>query len=181
MARALAPAERTITFVELMELYFVKMFRDEQVSLQTIRRGAKTAARQFGSKWPFSVKRFDTDGKTIFATLVERADGASMVEDLKHGQFVFERVVRPFFKKLDYHGQQEVSRYWPLDKSGRVVLDPQRRFGEPIDDETGVPTRTVYDAFLANPRQDAAAIAAWLEMPVAAVKSAIEFEQSLVS
>ena len=35
----------TLTFLELMELHFIKMFRDEGVSLQTIRRATKMAEK----------------------------------------------------------------------------------------------------------------------------------------
>ena len=55
----------TITFLELMELHFVQMFKEAGVSLPTIRRAAKTASQQFGCPHPFTVHRFDTDGQQV--------------------------------------------------------------------------------------------------------------------
>src|SRR5262245_40272463 len=57
--------DRLLTFAELMELHFVKMFRDEGVTLHAIRRAADEASTKFHSEYPFTVRRFDTDGKSI--------------------------------------------------------------------------------------------------------------------
>lgn len=171
-------SENILTFIELMELQFIAMFRDEGVSMQTVKRASQAAAKKFHSEYPFSVKRFDTDGRTVFATLIDEQSNSVAVEDLKHGQYVFEQIVRPFFRKLEYRGQIEIARYWPMEKKGRVVLDPKRKFGRPIDSESGVATRTIYDAVVAA-EQDAATVAEWLRIPLAAVESAVAFEKSI--
>ena len=176
--RVLPPNEKTITFLELMELHFVHMFREAGVSLQTIRRAAKTAAEHFGCDHPFTVHRFDTDGRTIFATLIGKEKKRRLVEDLKHGQYVFETVMRPFFKKLEYH-QDDAVRFWPLTRAGRIVLDPQRHFGKPIDSSTGVPTRALYCAIKAG--DDPATVATWFNVPAVAVSAAVKFEESLAA
>jgi hypothetical protein len=130
-----------------MELHFVKLFRTEGVTMSTIRRAALAATELFHTDYPFAVKRFDTDGRRIFATLAERAGGEKhVVEELGKGQIVFDDFVRPFFRKLEYRGEAEALRYWPLGADRRVVLDPAREFGAPIDAETGVPTFALFDA-----------------------------------
>jgi hypothetical protein len=161
-----------------MELLFIKMFRDEGVSAQAIRKASQAAAKKFKTDYPFAVQRFDTDGKTIFATLVSQSTGKKLVEDLKLGQFVFEKVLKPFFRKLDY-GNFEVERYWPMEKDGRIVLDPARKFGQPIDFDTGIPTRTLYNAVIAGGGQEVKAVANWFGVPVAAVNAAVAFERSI--
>jgi uncharacterized protein (DUF433 family)/DNA-binding transcriptional MerR regulator len=175
--------EQILTFAELMELHFIKMFREENVSLQAIRKAAQMAAQKFRSNYPFTVKRFDTDGKTIFATLKSKETDKELIQDLRQGQLVFATVIRPFFKRLDYLPTQEVGLFWPLRKSsrqnGRVVLDPKRRYGQPIDSETGVPTSAITQALAAGDGQDVNTVAKWFDIPVEAVKAAIRFEKSL--
>jgi uncharacterized protein (DUF433 family) len=170
--------ERTICFLELMELHFVKMFREAGVSLQTIRRAATTAAKRFETPCPFAVHRFDTDGRTIFAALIDAERDASLLEDLRRGQYVFDDIVRPFFKKLEYDTSDAV-RFWPQDITGRVVLDPRRRFGKPIDSPTGVPTISLFHAIEAG--EDAATVASWFAVPVAAITAAVAFEKSFAA
>ncbi|MBW3539242.1 MAG: MerR family transcriptional regulator [Planctomycetes bacterium] len=174
------PGEKVLTFSELMELHFIKMFRDEGVTLQTIRRAALEASKRFRTQHPFAVKRFDTDGKQIFATLIGRESEQEIVEELRHGQLVFATIVRPFFRKLDY-GDADVERFWPMEKTGRIVLDPMRRLGEPIDSESGVAVGTIIDALQAGGGQDPATVAEWLGIPLEAVRAALAYHRSLAA
>ncbi len=175
------PEERLISFAELMELHFIKMFRDEGVSLQAIRKASHKATAVFGSKYPFGFKRFDTDGRTIFATLITESNGV-LVEDLQRGQYVFGSVMKPFFRKLEYKGTDSaVAQFWPRGKKGLVVLDPHRKFGKPIDAETGIPTRVIFDALHAGKGQKPKTVSEWLGVSIAAVNAALDFEKSLAA
>jgi len=173
------PEEQTLSFKELMELHFIKMFRDAGVSLQAISKAARAAAAKFGTDYPFAVKRFDTDGRTVFATLIRGENDTILVEDLQKGQLVFDQIVRPFFKKLEYDGSKEIARYWPMMRKGRVVLDPARKFGQPIDFHTGVPTRALYEATVAGDGQDYKTVARWFDVPAQAVSAAVKYEKML--
>ena len=185
LKRKFSPSDDLLSFVELMELQFIKLFRDEGVSLSTIRKAAKAAARKFHTDYPFAVKRFDTDGQRIFATLKSQAKPRNkiLIDELDRGQLVFEQLARPFFKKLEYPSRVDdfPSRYWPLGRSGRVVLDPTRGFGQPIDSTTGISTKTLSDAVRAGGGQDSAVVADWFGVPVDAVTAAVRFEATLAS
>jgi uncharacterized protein (DUF433 family)/DNA-binding transcriptional MerR regulator len=171
--------DKLLTFAELMELHFIKMFRQEGVSMHTIKIASEKAAERFHSACPFSVKRFDTDGTSIFATLESESNDKELLEDIAKGQLVFERILRPFFRKLEYGKNFDLVRYWPLSKSGRVVLDPTRKFGKPIDSETGIPINTILNALKAGGGQSRTEVAKWLGIPITAVNKAVAFEQSL--
>ena len=177
----LSGTKGVLTFLELIELLFVKQFRAEGVSMQVIRKAAQAAARKFDTPYPFAVRHFDTDGRSIFETLKAQPDGEAIVEDLARGQYVFDIVVRPFFRKLDYSDAGIVLKFWPLDREGRVVLDPEREFGAPIDEETGVPTRALFDAVRSGGGQSCETVAAWFEVPLAAVEAAVRYESMLAA
>src|SRR5581483_4481993 len=115
ITRYLGDAENALTFLELIELLFVRVFRSEGVSMQVIRKAADAAARRFDTPYPFAVRRFDTDGKNIFATLAAEPGDVLVAEDLARGQYVFQEVVRPYFRKLDYGDNAEALKFWPLD------------------------------------------------------------------
>lgn len=74
--------EPVLTFLEVVELLFVRLFRDQGVSMPTIRRAAERAAERYDADYPFAVERFDTDGKHIFATLRTEADSERDIEDV---------------------------------------------------------------------------------------------------
>lgn len=168
-----------LTFLELVELLFVNLFRSGGVPMGVIREAADEASRTFDTSYPLAVRRFDTDGRRIFATLSSRSRDERILIELGKGQAVFETVVRPFFRRLEYRGEGEALRYWPLERQGRVVLDPRRAFGQPIDSETGVPTRVLYNAVNAGGGQSLDAVAWFYGIPVEAVQAAVVYEQSL--
>jgi uncharacterized protein (DUF433 family) len=166
--------EPVLTFLEVVELLFVRLFREHGVSMPMIRRAAQRAAEEFESDYPFAVERFDTDGKHIFATLRREAESDREVQDVARGQLAFERVVKPFFRKLEYRG--DALKLWPRDRDGRVVIDPQRGFGKPIDAESGVPTEVLYRATIAGEGQSVESVAEWFGVPVEAVQAAVDYE-----
>src|SRR3954469_16888998 len=55
ISRYFQESERVLTFLELVELLFVKLFREEGVSMPVIRKAAEEAARQFDTPYPFAV------------------------------------------------------------------------------------------------------------------------------
>jgi len=172
-----------LTFYELIELLFVKLFRKEGVSMQTIRKASIAASKLFETPYPFAVKRFDTDGKRVFATLEAEARSrkeARLVEELGLGQTAFDPIVRQFFRQLDYRGEAEALRYWPEEGGRFVVLDPNRAFGQPIDAQTGVPTKSLFAAFRANGGMDVERVAGWFQIPSKNVVHAIRYEEVLL-
>jgi len=83
-----------ISFRDLLELRFVRAFRAHDVPLQTIRRTAEAARELFETTHPFTCRRFQTDGRKIFATVVEDSGGESLI-DLVARQNVFAKVIAP--------------------------------------------------------------------------------------
>jgi uncharacterized protein (DUF433 family) len=169
-----------LTFPELVGLLVVKSFRAAGVPLSTITEVAEEAERTFETPHPLAVQQFGLQGHRVFAALLERRGARGKgTEDLTKGLRAFETAVRPLLRQLDYRDGAEAVRFWPMGRAGRVVLDPERRFGKPIDADTGVATETLFDAVNANPDLELAAVAGWLEVPPAAVEAAVAYERSL--
>lgn len=179
VVRYFDPHDRVLSFLELIELLFVSLFRQEGLSLKTIRQAAETASRWFSTDYPFAIKQFNTDGRHIFATLADEATSDEIMAELSKGQFAFPMVIEPFLRKIDYRADNLAQAFWPLGRQERVVIDPDRSFGKPIDAETGVPTSALYSAFLAEGPDSIPRVARWYEVPEAAVEGAITFERSL--
>src|SRR5882724_7647479 len=77
-----------LSFRDLIELRFVKTFRDLGLGLSTIRDCYRRAAEEVHDDRPFSTQRFRTDGKTIFLEITEKDHDGRMI-DLKKRQQVF--------------------------------------------------------------------------------------------
>lgn len=168
-----------LTFLDLIELYLVIRFRQEGVSMRTIRENARIAADRYHAKHPFAVRRFHVNGRALIEETEQQVPNQAprrLYEDLQKSQLVLDQVAESFFRNLEYDDDL-ASRYWPLGQGRSVVLDPTRSFGKPIDAKTGVPTRVLYEMSRAG--ETAEAIAQWYGVGLEAVHTAVEYEQSL--
>lgn len=164
-----------ISFADLLEVRFVDVFRKHGVSLQTIRVAARHARELFGTNYPFTNRRFRTDGRGIFAEAIQET-GESEMMDLGKKQYVFDKVVRPsLYSGIEFGDDELAKRWFPVQHSKAIVLDPRIAFGKPIVTEVGIRTDILYDAYLAE--DDKHVVARLYEVPLSAVEHAIKFEQ----
>jgi len=166
-----------LSFHDLLEARFVKEFHNHGVSLQAIRIIARHARELFNSPYPFTCKRFQTDGKTIFAESL-RESGDTELLDLRGKQIVFEKIIRPFLYDGIEFGVDDRALRWFPDRSKKVVLDPAIAFGKPIVTDIGIRTDILYEAWLAEGK-DKQRAARQFEVPVQAMDAAIRFEEQI--
>ncbi|QOZ09560.1 hypothetical protein XH96_19990 [Bradyrhizobium sp. CCBAU 51765] len=166
-----------LSFRDLIELRFVKAFRDIGIGLPTIRACYERAAEEVKDDRPFSTQRFRTDGKTIFLEITEGLDEPKLV-DLRHRQNVFRTIVEPSLKDLEFDASA-VSRWFPLGIQRRsIVIDPARAFGRPIS-STGVPTEVLARAV--GLEGSTKKVAFLYNVSVTEVRDAVSFERKLVA
>jgi hypothetical protein len=167
---------RALTFRDLVEVQFVYRFRQLGISLQTIRKTIGLATELLNRTFPLSSVRFKTDGKKVFAEVIEDPAERSHVFDLKTGQYLLSYVLEYLYDALEYSEFDELVRWWPLGKDRRVIVDPKRSFGRPIVPE-GVQTNILVSSF--SSEGDMKAVASWFEVSESSVSDALEFERSL--
>ena len=166
-----------LSFRDLIELRFVKTFRDLGVGLKTIRDCYRRAVDEVHDERPFSTQRFRTDGKTIFLDITEKDHDGRLI-DLKKRQQVFRTIIEPSLRDLEFDASV-VARWYPLGMRHRsVVIDPARSFGRPIV-QRGVPTEILADAIRLEGSMEA--VASLYEVPKSEVLAAAEFEQRLAA
>jgi uncharacterized protein (DUF433 family) len=164
-------------FRDLIELRFVGAFLKAGLGLKTIRHCLDYARQQVGDVRPFSTRKFQTDGRTIFLDTL-KASGESEMLDLKKRQFVMKQVIERSFKDLDIENDA-VARWRPFKNRASIVIDPTRAFGQPIAARHGVPTIVLADAVKAE--GSVARAARIYEVPAAVVRDAANFEASLLA
>ena len=175
--RQIAPVEDSValSFRDLLEVRFVHYFRNHGVSWTVIKRAAECASEIIQDSHPFSTKRFKTDGRSIFAEIVQTTGEESLL-NLAKRQYEFKSFVEPFlFEGLEFSdvGIKPV-RWWPLGRNRRVTLDPGRSFGQPICTPESVPTAVLAKAFRADGSLDS--VARWFMVHPKSVGDAVDFE-----
>lgn len=166
-----------LSFRDLIELRFVKAFRDQGLGLTAIRECFQRAVEEVQDQRPFSTKRFRTDGNTIFLDVTHAVSEGELI-DLKHRQRVFRTIIEPSLRDLEFDADA-VARWYPLGASRRsVVIDPRRAFGRPLV-EGGVPTEVLAIAVQVEGSVDS--VARLYEVAPSAVRDAMEFERKLAA
>jgi len=170
--------ELSLGFLDLIEVRFVNAFLSHGVTWPVIRRAESHARQLFATDHPFATKRFKTDGRKIFATLRNRAASDPALLDLADNQLAFNKLISPYLRGVEFE-HDTAARWRPLGSKKRIVIDPQRSFGQPITDREGVPTAVLAAAFHAEGSEEA--VAKTYRADLRSVRDALEFEQLLAA
>jgi uncharacterized protein (DUF433 family) len=126
---------------------------------------------------PFSTKQFLTDGKEILYQ-VSHEDNSVKLMNILNNQYEFQAILEQFLQTgIEFSSEDLACRWWPSGEDGHIVLDPQRYFGQPVINEIGILTSTLYQAY--NTEKDFKIVADWYEVSTQFVKIAVEYEESL--
>jgi uncharacterized protein (DUF433 family) len=165
-------------FLDLLEIRCVDAFISAGVGWKTLRQAHEQARKLVEHTHPFCTNQFATDGQTIFMEL-RGTRGEITLWDMRDLQRVFERIIRPFLKNVEFDRSRVPRRWWPRGKDHLVALDPRRSFGQPIVFHDGIPTQILARSVGANGSVDE--VARWFEINPVSVRKAVEFEQSLAA
>jgi uncharacterized protein (DUF433 family) len=140
--------QRALTFVELVELLYVRAFHELGVSWSAIREAARVAASLFASPHPFALRQVYLDPESVLYGAVTEPDGTEALIQLRgHGQQAFPQVVKPYLDQLEFGVDDLASRWWPMGRPGGVLVDPRVAFGSPIVEAVGIRVETLADAW----------------------------------
>jgi uncharacterized protein (DUF433 family) len=159
-------AERDLTFGDLIELMYVRGFREVGVSLDDLRKVAAKYRQEWAEEYPFATTRFATDGRALL--LKEHLDWKNALTG-QH-QIFFDEVTQQLV-----HVGNLTSEWRPLGQDKAVVLNPDRAFGKPIEDGSGAHTYVLSQALKAG--EDAKSVAWWYDTAVQGVLDALRFEE----
>jgi len=166
------------SFLDLVDLLFVKRFLDDGFSLQKVRRALEEAHEILGTRH-FARQKFFADGSSIYLQVRDR--GKAIVELLSGGQWVIAPVIRQLARQIDFESTEGLARRWyPLGREKPVVLDPFVSFGAPSIAGRGVKTANVHDLFVAE-NESLASVRAWWDLTDSEIEAAVEFEVGLAA
>jgi uncharacterized protein (DUF433 family) len=160
-------------FRDLMEVRVANAFIERGLSPQKVRRAIEIARQLVGEQRPLSTTRFRTDGRTVFLQVLQE-DGPDRMIDLFRSQYAFREVIEPSLKNIDFDDDGIPRRWWPLGKQARVMVDPERAFGQPIESGSFIPVTVLAAAAKAEGSPEATA-RIW-SVSVASVRRAVEFQ-----
>lgn len=168
-----------VSFANLMELRFIARFSAAGVGLREIRAIMKEASETLKHPHPFATRTvFKTDGRKIVADIARR-NGLNLIYDLKTKNYEMPSVVMKSFKEnVLFDPEGEVMAWTPRpDIAPNVIIHPKFSFGQPILDDSHIPTATI--AKTAKVEGNTRFVAEIFEIPEKHVRQAVKFERDL--
>jgi uncharacterized protein (DUF433 family)/DNA-binding transcriptional MerR regulator len=165
-----------MSFMDLMEVRFVKYFRDSGMSLQSIRKILDLAVTEIDNIHPFATKQFQTDGQEFFMRVAQQSREEIFVR-LKRNQLGFYEFFKPsLYEGIEFSVHGTAVAWWPLGEERDVVLDPKRKLGQPILASSSIPTSVVAKAYAIAERVED--VANEFELSPGSVRDALDFENA---
>jgi len=166
------------SFLDLIDLLFVKRFVDNGISIQKVRKALDEAESILGTDH-FARQSFFTDGRNIYLQVKEQ--GNAILQLLSSGQWVIASIIQQLAQQIDFDTPTDLARRWfPLGPEGKIVLDPMVSFGRPSIVGKGIATLNIYDFFIAENRS-LKHTCSWLNLTAEEAKAAIYFEEYLAA
>lgn len=129
---------KAVNFFALIEFYTFYQLRIQGVSSQQIQRAHQIIAKELNTPFPFAAAEISTDGKRIWYEKLEniiKADGKK--------QFDLKKLITPFLHRIEFDNNNRASRFYPLEKSKNVVVDPKHQFGQPTINGRNINVATI--------------------------------------
>jgi uncharacterized protein (DUF433 family) len=164
------------SFLDLIDLLFVRMFIERGFPLQTIRKALDDARKHLGTNH-FARSSFFTSGRDIILELPKD----DYVALLKAGQRAIGEIIEKLYDKLDFEEVTQhgfVCRWYPNGRDGLIMIDPQISFGRPTLMGYGVATSNIYDLYLGE-KEQLEPVSEWFNIPATKIQTAVQFEHSL--
>ena len=174
---------RTISFLDLMELRFIKYFLAHKVSIHTIRKAVEKARSEWEIKHPLAMfgNKFITDRRTIFAQVAEE-DNDKVTWNMASGQHeLWEVIERTIAKGVIFDPSEHYAKAWkprPGDFDN-VIIDPGIAFGRAVVEGTRVPTSALFQLWKAE--KDTNCVAGWFNVSPSDVTTAIDYEVAIAA
>ncbi len=165
------------SFLDLVDLLFVKEFLKRGFTLQYLRKALGEARCYLGTPH-FARSEFYTSGAGI---VLELPAHPAFVALMRGGQTTIPEITKKLSNKLDFETITQFGlarRFYPKGKNRPIVIDPQVSFGRPTLVGYGVATSNIYDLYLGE-KKKIKPVSDWFNIPVPLVRAAVQFEHSL--
>lgn len=115
-----------INFYSLIEFYTFFQLRELGVTASEIKQAHTILAKDLNVKYPFALSGIKTDGKRVWYETLE-----TLIKIDGKRQYAIKEFIIDFLHKIEFGDNNLAQRFYPLEKSKLVVVDPKHQFGQP--------------------------------------------------
>lgn len=137
---------KVINFFSLIEFYTFFKLREKGVSPTEIRKLHHELSAALNTKYPFAIAQDYYIEKRKKKNFVYYRYLESLIKLHPKKQFSLD-FIASFLDKIEFDDNNLAKRFFPLDNSKNVVVDPKNQFGQPIIEGTNIKTETIYSLY----------------------------------
>lgn len=163
--------EQVTNFHTLIEFFTFYQLREKGISAQKIIKAHNVLAKLLKTDYPFATSNILTDGKKVLFT----GEIGEIIKADESLQIYINQVIEPFCQRIEFDKNKLAQRFFPLGKEHDVIIDPRRKFGQPVVGNTNILTETVYNLFRAN--EPIEVIANLYDLSIDQINDAIQFHR----
>jgi len=136
-----------VNFYSLIEFYVFHELKNRGVKTRRIIEAHKSISQALNTPYPFASAKLltTTSREVLFEENVNSVVKASY--DLQYLIFNF---IRPFCEKIEFGEDSLPTKFYPLGKDKKIVVDPEHQFGSPIIKGTNILVSTISELYSAG-------------------------------
>jgi uncharacterized protein (DUF433 family) len=120
-----------VSFLQLAEIIIVSGFRKNRIKTERIALAHNFMQKEWGLEFPFAHEKLEPLGGHLLHRFDEEEPGASLATlDTELKQWTLPRLVIERLHNFDYE-LDFVSKWYPIGKSAKVVVNPRYSAGKP--------------------------------------------------
>ena len=127
---------RAVSFHTFIEFYVMMKFSEAGVAPKKVLHAHSELTKMYNTAFPFALKEvlkgIHSDGKHVY---LKTKKGIIELNGTK--QFNLE-IIQLFFVNLEFDEDNLASKFWPMGKEKSILVDPKRRFGQPVIDSKNI-------------------------------------------
>lgn len=134
---------KSVNFYTMIEFQVFYDLRLKGISAQKIKRAHQLIAKDIGTKYPFAHVKISSQSDQIWYEYLDffiKADGKR--------QPSIREFVEPFMSKIEFGENNIAARFFPLDESKNVVVDPKHQFGQPVINGRNIRTEIIKKMYM---------------------------------
>ncbi|MFM9984884.1 MAG: DUF433 domain-containing protein [Flavobacteriales bacterium] len=135
---------KAINFYSLIEFYTFYKLREKKISAQEIRILHDRLSKLLKTPYPFAMAQDFYIDKRKKKNFVYFSYIESLIKHDSKLQFSL-KFVQDFLDKVEFDDNNLARRFYPLNNSKNVVVDPGHQFGQPIVAGTNIKTQAIFN------------------------------------
>lgn len=141
---------RAINFFALIEFYTYYHLRDDGFTPGQIKKFHTNLSKELKTDYPFaSIKVKTPIDKNSKSKIWFEFMGSLYKGDGSNKSYI-PSFIEPFIKQIEYGKDLIAKRFYPIQDTKNVVVDPLHQFGQPVINGTNLQTKTINYLFVAG-------------------------------